>query len=90
MMDDSDKNFGKIISVFGKTGILESCGSRLNFLVKSHKLKPIVGDNAQWIRQKVGTIVLTNIFEPLLTEKVRFIIFGTVLSLPCGKKQVSW
>jgi len=63
-MDDSDKNIGKIISVFGKTGIVESYGSRLNFLVKNNKLKPIVGDNAQWIRQKDGTIVVTNIFEP--------------------------
>jgi ribosome biogenesis GTPase len=65
MMEDSCKNIGKITSVFGKTGIIESmAGDQLNFLVKSQKLKPIVGDNAQWITQEDGTIIVTNILEP--------------------------
>ena len=65
MMDDSGKNIGKITSVFGKAGIIElTDGDQLNFLVKSQKLKPVVGDNAQWIIQRDGTIVVTNILKP--------------------------
>ena len=65
MMQDLEKNIGKITSVFGKTGIVETTdGNRLNFLVKSQKLKPVVGDNALWIIQEDGTIVVTNILEP--------------------------
>ena len=65
MMEDSDKNIGKITSVFGRTGVLETAdGERLNFLVKSQKLKPVVGDNVLWISQEDGTIVVTKILEP--------------------------
>ena len=65
MIEDSDKNIGKITSVFGKTGVLETAdGERLNFLVKSQKLKPVVGDNVLWISQEDGTIVVTKILEP--------------------------
>jgi len=65
MMEDSGKNIGKITSVFGKTGIVETMdGDRLNFLVKSQKLKPVVGDNVQLIIQEDGTIIVTNILEP--------------------------
>ena len=64
-MEEASKNFGKITSVFGKTGIVEpKDGNRLNFLVKSQKLKPVVGDNVQWIMQEDGTIVVTNILQP--------------------------
>ena len=64
-MEDSSKNIGKITSVFGKTGILEPTGGgRLNFLVKSQKLKPVVGDNVHWNKQSDGTIVVTKIIEP--------------------------
>jgi len=59
------KNIGKITSVFGKTGTLESIHrDQLYFLVKSQKLKPIVGDNVHWIRQTDGTILVTKILEP--------------------------
>jgi len=59
------KNIGKITSVFGKTGTLESIhGDRLKFLVKSQKLKPVVGDNVHWTRQTDGTILVTKILEP--------------------------
>ena len=65
MIEDSDKNIGKITSVFGRTGVLETAdGERLNFLVKSQKLKPVVGDNVLWISQEDGTIVVTKILEP--------------------------
>ena len=64
-MDDLVKNIGKITSVFGKTGTLESIHrDQLYFLVKSQKLKPIVGDNVHWIRQTDGTILVTKILEP--------------------------
>ena len=64
-MVDSFKNMGKITSVFGKTGAVESIhGDRLNFLVKSQKLKPVVGDNVHWTRQADGTILVTEILEP--------------------------
>ena len=64
-MEDSSKNIGKITSVFGKTGIVEPTGGgRLNFLVKSQKLKPVVGDNVHWNKQSDGTIVVTKIIEP--------------------------
>ena len=64
-MVDSAKNIGKITSVFGKTGTLESLhGNRLNFLVKSQKLKPVVGDNIHWAKQADGTILVTKILEP--------------------------
>ena len=50
-MVDLVKNIGKITSVFGKTGTLESMHKgRLNFLVQSQKLKPVVGDNVHWIK----------------------------------------
>jgi len=65
MMEESDKNIGKITSVFGKTGIVETTdGDRLNFLVKSQKFKPVVGDNVLWIMQEDGTTVVTNILKP--------------------------
>ena len=68
-MEYSSKNIGKITSVFGKTGIMESKdGDRLNFLVKGQKLKPVVGDNVIWIKQQDGTIVVTKILEP--TNKI--------------------
>ena len=64
-MVDSVNNIGKITSVFGKTGAVESIhGDRLNFLVKSQKLKPVVGDNVHWTRQADGTILVTEILEP--------------------------
>ena len=64
-MEDSSKNIGKITSAFGKTGIVEPTdGGRLYFLVKSQKLKPVVGDNVHWNKQSDGTIVVTNIMEP--------------------------
>ena len=64
-MVDSAKNIGKITSVFGKTGTLESLHeNRLNFLVKSQKLKPVVGDNIHWAKQSDGTILVTKILEP--------------------------
>ena len=64
-MEDSSKNIGKITSAFGKTGIVEPTdGGRLNFLVKSQKLKPVVGDNVHWNKQSDGTIVVTKIMEP--------------------------
>ena len=64
-MEDSSKNIGKITSVFGKTGIVEPTGGgRLNFLVKSQKLKPVVGDDVHWNKQSDGTIVVTKIMEP--------------------------
>ena len=64
-MVDLTKNIGKITSVFGKTGTLESLhGNRLNFLVKSQKLKPVVGDNIHWAKQADGTILVTKILEP--------------------------
>ena len=64
-MVDSVNNIGKITSVFGKTGAVESIhGVRLNFLVKSQKLKPVVGDNVHWTRQADGTILVTEILEP--------------------------
>ena len=64
MIEDSDKNIGKITSVFGKTGILETAdGERHNFIVKSQKLRPVVGDNALFISQGDGTIVVTMILE---------------------------
>ncbi len=64
-MEDSGKNIGKITSVFGKTGIVEPTGGgRLYFLVKSQKLKPVVGDNVHWNKQSDGTIVVTKIMEP--------------------------
>ena len=64
-MEDSSKNIGKITSAFGKTGIVEPTdGGRLYFLVKSQKLKPVVGDNVNWNKQSDGTIVVTKIMEP--------------------------
>ena len=64
-MEYLDKNIGKITSVFGKTGIVESTlGNRLNFLVKSKKLKPVVGDNVYWNEQRDGTILVTKIIKP--------------------------
>jgi len=64
-MEDSSKNIGKITSAFGKTGIVEPTdGGRLYFLVKSRKLKPVVGDNVHWNKQSDGTIVVTKIMEP--------------------------
>ena len=64
-MVDSVKNIGKITSVFGKTGILESINiDRLNFIVQSKKLKPVVGDNVHWSKQADGTILVTKILEP--------------------------
>ena len=64
-MEDSSKNIGKITSAFGKTGIVEPTdGGRLYFLVKSQKLKPVVGDNVHWNKQSDGTIVVTKIMEP--------------------------
>ena len=64
-MEDSNKNIGKITSAFGKTGIVEPTdGGRLYFLVKSQKLKPVVGDNVHWNKQNDGTIVVTKIMEP--------------------------
>jgi|TARA_B100001750_G_C15356690_1_gene520064 ribosome biogenesis GTPase len=64
MIEDSDKNIGKITSVFGKTGIIETTdGERQNFIVKSQKLRPVVGDNALFISQDDGTIVVTMILE---------------------------
>jgi len=64
MIEDSDKNIGKITSVFGKTGILEIAhGERHKFIVKSQKLRPVVGDNALFIIQEDGTIVVTMILE---------------------------
>ena len=63
-MEYSGKNIGKITSVYGKTGIMESKdGDKLNFLVKSQKLKPVVGDNVIWIKQQDNTIVVTKILE---------------------------
>ena len=65
MMEDSGKNVGKITSVFGKTGIVESTdGIQLNFIVKSRKLKPVVGDNVHWITQQDGTVIVTKVLEP--------------------------
>tara|TARA_B100001750_G_scaffold216397_1_gene201004 strand:- start:1223 stop:2104 length:882 start_codon:yes stop_codon:yes gene_type:complete len=65
MMEDSGKNIGKITSVFGKTGIVESTyGIQLNFIVKSRKLKPVVGDNVHWITQQDGTVIVTKVLEP--------------------------
>ena len=64
-MVDSVKNIGKITSVFGKTGTLESIHrDRLKFLVQSQKLKPVVGDNVHWTKQADGTILVTKILEP--------------------------
>ena len=64
-MDNSEKNIGKITSVFGKTGIIETAlTDRFNFLVNSKKLKPVVGDNVHWTKQADGTILVTNILEP--------------------------
>ena len=63
-MENSRKNIGKITSVFGKTGTVESSnGEKLNFLVKSKKLKPVVGDDVLWILQDDRTIVVTDILE---------------------------
>ena len=65
MMANSVKNIGKITSVFGKTGTLESIQEdRLNFLVKTRILKPVVGDNVHWTKQADGTILVTKILEP--------------------------
>ena len=64
-MENSRKNIGKITSVFGKTGTVESSNrEKLNFLLKSKKLKPVVGDNVLWIVQDDETIVVTDILEP--------------------------
>ena len=64
-MVDSVKNIGKITSVFGKTGTLESLhGNQLYFLVKSQKLKPVVGDNVHWEKEADGTILVTKILKP--------------------------
>ena len=64
-MEYLKENIGKITSVFGKTGIIETVlKDQFNFLVKSKKLKPVVGDNALWKRQKDGTIVVIEILEP--------------------------
>ena len=66
MMVDSDKNIGKITSVFGKRGVIQTTsGDQLNFLVKSQQLKPVVGDNVQWINQQDRTTIVTRILEPL-------------------------
>ena len=65
MMANLVKNIGKITTVFGKTGTLESIHrDQLYFLVKSQKLKPVVGDNVHWTRQTDGTILVTKILEP--------------------------
>ena len=63
-MKQLDNNFGIIVSVYNKTGMVElSNGNQEHFLTKSNKIKPIVGDNVLYERLDEKTFLITKILE---------------------------
>ena len=63
-MKQLDNNFGIIVSVYNKTGMVElSNGDQEHFLTKSNKIKPIVGDNVLYERLDEKTFLITKILE---------------------------
>ena len=63
-MKQLDNNFGIIVSVYNKTGMVElSNGDQEHFLTKSNKIKPVVGDNVLYERLDEKTFLITEILE---------------------------
>ena len=63
-MKQLDNNFGIIVSVYNKTGMVElPNGDQEHFLTKSNKIKPVVGDNVLYERLDEKTFLITEILE---------------------------
>jgi len=63
-MKQLDNNFGIIISVYNKMGMVElSNGDQEHFLTKSNKIKPVVGDYVLYEQGDEKTLLITKILE---------------------------